>query len=182
MNQCNFVGQRVSHQPNSQGEMYMSTAHRVLILGGGFACFYTALDVDRTLAQCVDVDITLVNRENFFLFTPMLHEVAASDLDITNIVNPIRKLLKRVRFMEGDVTGIDLTTKTVSVRHSIDQHEHTLGYDQIVLGLGSTTSFFHLPGVEENSLTMKALTDAIRLGNRMIERHEAADTEFRDEA
>ena len=72
MNRCNFVGQRVSHQPNPQGEMYMSTAHRVPILGGGFAGLYTALELDRTLAQRVDVEITLVNRENFFLFTPML--------------------------------------------------------------------------------------------------------------
>jgi NADH dehydrogenase len=58
------------------------------------------------------VDVTLVNRENFFLFTPLLHEVAASDLDVTHIVNPIRKLLRRVHFFEGDIEAIDLPVAT----------------------------------------------------------------------
>jgi NADH dehydrogenase len=58
-----------------------STPKQVLILGGGFSGLYTALGLEKTLAHDADVRITLVNRENFSLFTPMLHEVAASDLD-----------------------------------------------------------------------------------------------------
>ena len=56
---------------------------RILILGGGFAGLYAAMELEETLAPAREVEITLVNRENFFLFTPMLHEVAASDLDIS---------------------------------------------------------------------------------------------------
>jgi NADH dehydrogenase len=81
---------------------------RVIILGGGFGGLYVALDLEKTLARDPNVNITVVNRENFFLFTPMLHEVAASDLDFTSIVNPTRKLLRRVNFFEGDVERIDL--------------------------------------------------------------------------
>ena len=76
---------------------------RVLILGGGFAGLYTAIRLKKTLARDPDIEVTLVNRENFFLFTPMLHEVAASDLDLTTIVNPARKMLKRVNFFAGEL-------------------------------------------------------------------------------
>src|SRR4051794_28215169 len=84
---------------------------RIVILGGGFAGLYAALELEKTLARDPDVEITLVNRENFFLFTPMLHEVAASDLDITAIVSPLRKMLKRIRFFEGEIDSIDLFRK-----------------------------------------------------------------------
>ena len=87
---------------------------RVLILGGGFAGLYAGMQLDKTLARRPDVEVTVVNRENFFLFTPMLHEVAASDLDITHIVNPIRKLLRHVKFFHGEVESIDLQNKVVS--------------------------------------------------------------------
>jgi NADH dehydrogenase len=76
--------------------MSASTRKQVLILGGGFGGLYTALGLERTLARDGGVQITLVNRENFSLFTPMLHEVAASDLDMTHIVNPVRKLLRNL--------------------------------------------------------------------------------------
>ena len=56
-------------------------------------------------------EVTVVNRENFFLFTPMLHEIAASDLDLTNIVNPIRKMIRHVNFFCGDVDKIDIDKK-----------------------------------------------------------------------
>ncbi len=71
---------------------------RVVILGGGFGGMYAALEFERALERGADVDATLVNPDNFSLFTPMLHEVAASDLDIANIVSPIRELLRRVTF------------------------------------------------------------------------------------
>src|SRR5438552_3781639 len=80
---------------------YMKKKTNILILGSGFGGLYTALDLEKTLARDEDIEITLINRENFFLFTPMLHEVAASDLDITHIVSPVRKLLKRVKIFNG---------------------------------------------------------------------------------
>ena len=150
---------------------------RVLILGGGFGGLYAALRLEKTLARDPDVRITLVNRENFFLFTPMLHEVAASDLDLTNIVSPVRKLLRRVEFFEGDAEAIDLEAKTVTVSHGLDRHAHTLEYDALVVALGSITNFYNLPGLQERALTMKSLGDAIHLRNRLIQLMEEADTE-----
>ena len=150
---------------------------RIVILGGGFGGLYVALELEKTLARDPDVEVTLVNRENFFLFTPMLHEVAASDLDLTNIVNPVRKLLKRVNFFAGDVERINLERKTVQVSHGFDHHHHEMPYDHLVIALGSTTNFFNLPGLEERALTMKSLGDAIQLRNRLIAHLEEADTE-----
>jgi NADH dehydrogenase FAD-containing subunit len=83
----------------------------IVILGGGFGGLYAAMHLEKTLARDPNVEITLVNRENFFLFTPMLHEVAASDLDITHIVNPVHKLLRRVHFFAGEVGAIDLPAR-----------------------------------------------------------------------
>ena len=150
---------------------------RILILGGGFGGLYTALELDRTIAGRPDVEVTLVNRENFILFTPMLHEVAASDIDLTHIVNPIRKMLKHVNFFHADVRSIDLRNKTVRVAHSANEHIHDLEYDQLVIALGCTTNFFKLPGLEETAFTMKSLGDAIRVRNHLIEGLEAADFE-----
>src|SRR5262245_26726565 len=124
----------------------------ILILGGGFGGVYAALELEKTLARDPDIQITLINRENFFLFTPMLHEVAASDLDITHIVNPVRKLLKRIEFFDGDVQSIDLTNRRVVVTHGIGElHQHELDYDHLILSLGSITNFFNLPGLEERA-------------------------------
>ena len=150
---------------------------RVLILGGGFAGLYAAMRLDRTLARRPDVEITLVNRENFFLFTPMLHEIAASDLDITHIVNPIRKLLRNVEFFHAEVDSIDLKEKRVALFHGPNRHGHELFYDYLVIALGSTTNFFNLPGLQEQALTMKSLGDAIHLRNRLIDFLEEADFE-----
>lgn len=150
---------------------------RIVITGGGFGGLYTAMRLERTLARDEDVEVTLVNRENFFLFTPMLHEVAASDLDMTHIVNPVRKLLRRVRFFEGDVESIDLANKRVGVSHGQEHHHHELEYDHLVLALGSVTNFYGLPGLAERALTMKSLGDAIHLRNHLIGNLEEADFE-----
>ncbi len=150
---------------------------RVLILGGGFGGMYAALEFEEALAQGDDLDVTLVNRDNFFLFTPMLHEVAASDLDITNIVSPIRKLLRHVTFFHGDIEAIDLVHKRVGLSHGHEEHCHSLSYDYLILALGSTTNFFNIPGLAERALTMKSLDDAIFLRNRLVANLEEADFE-----
>ena len=154
-----------------------SAPHRVVILGGGFAGVYTALELERALGRERGLEVILVNSENFFLFTPMLHEVAASDLDFTHIVNPIRKLLRRVRFFNGDVEEIDFASRTISVSHGSSHHHHTIPCDQLVLALGSVTNFYGLPGLEERAVTMKTLGDAIHLRNQLIANLEEADFE-----
>jgi NADH dehydrogenase len=147
---------------------------RVLILGGGFGGLYAALEFEKR--KDPRFEVTVVNRENFFLFTPMLHEIAASDLDLTNIVNPIRKMLRHTDFFCGDVDKIDIENKRVTVSHGFDRHSHELEYDHLVLALGSVTNFFGLPGVADHALTMKSLGDAIQLRNRLIAHLEEADT------
>lgn len=151
--------------------------HNIVILGGGFAGLYTAMELEKALKDDPETSITLVNRDNFFLFTPMLHEVAASDLDLTNIVNPIRKLLRKVDFFAGEVEKIDLAQQTVTVSHGFDRHTHDMRYDRLVIGVGSTTNFFNNPGLEEHALTMKTLADAANLRNRLIALLEEADSE-----
>jgi NADH dehydrogenase len=152
---------------------------RIVVLGGGFGGVFTARHLERLTARNRDVEITLVSRENFFLFTPMLHEVAASDVDITHIVSPLRELVGRARVFIGDVEGIDLQRRVVRVAHGIDRHSHALPYDHLVIGLGSVTNFYRLPRLEEHALTMKTLGDAIHLRNRVIATLEEADTECR---
>ena len=122
---------------------------QVLILGGGL---YTALGLEKTLARESHVRVTLINRENHSLFTPMLHEVAASDLDTTHIVNPLRKLLRHVQFFNGEVTNIDLPSKQVTAVHGPERHAHQFHYDYLVMALGSTTNVFGLPGLEHRAL------------------------------
>jgi NADH dehydrogenase len=150
---------------------------RVLILGGGFGGVYAALELEKALAQRDDIEVTLVTRENFFLFTPMLHEVAASDLELTTIVNPLRKLLRRVSTFVGDIEEIDLPRRRVRVAHGFDRHAHELAYDDLVLSLGATTNFFGLPGVQRQALTVKSLGDAITLRNRIVAHLEEANSE-----
>lgn len=150
---------------------------RIVILGGGFGGLATARELERLLPAEAPVSITLVNRENYFLFTPMLHEVAASDLDVTTIVNPLRKLLRRTTLFTGTVDHIDTGVREVTVSHAGGAHAHQLPYDHLVVALGSVTNFFDIPGLTEHALTMKSLTDATVLRNQLIEHLEEADFE-----
>jgi len=152
-------------------------AKRILILGGGFGGLYTAMELEKALAGDSSVEITLVNRENFFLFTPMLHEIAASDLDFTHIVNPIRRVLKKVGFFHGEVQAIDLQSRRVCLVHGPQRHLHEIDYDYLVVALGSTANYYGIPGLEDNAVAMKSLGDAIHLRNKLIDLLEEADFE-----
>ncbi|MEO5713690.1 MAG: NAD(P)/FAD-dependent oxidoreductase [Luteolibacter sp.] len=150
---------------------------KILILGAGFGGLAAALEFEKVLKSRSDIEVTLIDRENHFLFTPMLHEVAAGELEPTSIVNPIRKMLKRVKFYSCDATRIDLGKQQALVCHGYHYHGHDMSYDHLLLALGSITSFFGLPGVESQALTMKSLADAVRLRNRMISNLEEAESE-----
>ena len=142
---------------------------RILILGGGFAGAYTALHLEKRLRHTPEVEVDLVARENFLVFTPMLHEVAGSDLNLTDIVPPLRKFLRRTRTAVVDVRAIDLAKKQVSVFHEMSGRTLELPYDHLVLALGAVTNFYRIPGLEEHALSMKTLGDAIVVRNRAIE-------------
>ena len=150
---------------------------RIVILGGGFGGVYAAMQLEKLLARENAVEVCLVSRDNFFLFTPMLHEIAASDLEITNIVNPLRKLLRQIEVIVGDVRQIDLPAKRVLI--SCDPHDYPqqIGYDHLVLALGSVTNFHNLPGSAEFALPMKSVSDAIRLRAQVLRHMEEANSQ-----
>jgi NADH dehydrogenase len=150
---------------------------RVYILGGGFGGLYSALEMEQRLKERPDIEVTLVNRDNFFLFTPMLHEVAASDLELTTIVNPVRKLLRKVQVFSGDVERVDLEKRLLTLSHGFQRHSHTVNYDHVIVALGSIANVHNLPGLEARAVTMKSLGDAVALRNRIIANLEEADTE-----
>jgi NADH dehydrogenase len=141
---------------------------RIVIAGGGFAGLYAARQLDRTLAKRQDIEVTLISRENFILFTPMLHEVAAGDLSPNDIVNPLRRILSRVNVVVAEVQAIDLTTRIVHCRNALADVELNFAFDHLLLALGAETNFFGTPGVREWAVTMKNLADAALLRNRMV--------------
>ena len=150
---------------------------RILILGGGFAGLEAARYLERTVAKRSDVEVTLVSRENFSLFTPMLHEVVASDLEPADICNPLRKLLRRVTVLNGEIETIDLAARRVTISYGIRELRRELQFDHLVLALGSETNYFGIPGVAEQALGIKTLRDAVILRNGVIAMLEAASVE-----
>src|ERR1700694_1975673 len=119
---------------------------KIVILGGGFGGVYAAIHLEKLLARVDAIEICLVSRDNFFLFTPMLHEIAASDLEITNIVNPLRKLLHKVEVLVGDVNEIARSKKRVLISRGYRNNSQQVDYDHLVIALGSITNFYNLPG------------------------------------
>lgn len=168
-----------NEMPLTESELQVSAGEskRVLILGGGFGGVYAALRLEKLLARYSGLEVTLVTRDNYFLFTPMLPEVAAAELEQSTIVNPLRRLLKRVRSFVGAIEAIDLAARYVTVSHGVDGHTHDLPYDQLVLALGAGTNFFDLPGVENSCLTLKTLGDAITIRNQLVTHLEEANSE-----
>ena len=148
---------------------------RVVILCGGFGGVYAAMHLEKLVARESAVEVCLVSRDNFFLFTPMLHEIAASDLEITNIVNPLRKLLRRVEVVVGDVNELDLPNRRVLISQCYQKRLQQLDYDHLVIALGSVTNFYDLPGLADLAIPMKTLQDAIRLRAQVLSRLEAAN-------
>jgi NADH dehydrogenase len=98
----------------------------------------------------------------------MLHEVASGDLYPGDIVNPLRRILRHVKVVEADVKAIDLNMRRVHCVGGIADHELEFEFDHLLLTLGSETNFFNMEGVRDWSVTMKSLSDAALLRNRMV--------------
>ena len=90
--------------------------------------------------------MVLVSRENFLLFTPMLHEIAGSDVGVTDIVQPLRKMLRHTQIEVAEIEAIDLDRKQVRLARRQMPEPVTVGYDQLVLALGAVTNFRNVPG------------------------------------
>ena len=162
--------------PNTSSEAPRDNAkRRILILGGGFAGAYTALHLEKQLAAMPDVEVMLAAQDNFVLFTPMLHEVAGGDVAITDVVQPLRKMLRRTRVLVVEIESIDLAGKRVRLLQRDLAQAFDVTYDQLVLALGAVPNFYRTPGIEEHAVTMKTLGDAILLRNRLMEALDVAD-------
>jgi NADH:ubiquinone reductase (H+-translocating) len=150
---------------------------RVLILGGGFGGVTTAQRLQRHFKRDPSVEITLVNRDNFFVFVPLLASAASGSIETLHILNPIRRMIPGVQFRAEEVIGIDLRRHVVTTMSPITGREVLLPYDHLVLGLGNTINLASLPGVAQHGKTMKSLGDALHLRNHVISMLEAADVE-----
>src|SRR5881227_2077906 len=104
---------------------------RIVIAGGGFAGLYAAMHFDKRLARRADVEVTLISRENFILFTPMLHEVAAGDLYPGDIVNPLRRILRHVKVIEADVKTVDLDKRRIHCIASVAINRLNIGINKL---------------------------------------------------
>src|SRR5579862_205002 len=133
---------------------------KIVILGAGFAGMYTAQALGKLLPHAVDAEITLVDENNFFVFTPMLTEVAGGDLDSRHIVSAIRRFSPRINFIQASVTSIDMPHKRVSIAlgrpgEVIPDGQEILEADHLVIALGSVTNYFGSAALKDYSLNIK---------------------------
>lgn len=150
--------------------------HRVLVLGGGFAGVETARHIEKLTRRRDDIEVWLVNRENFTLFTPLLPEVCSGQLEPRHCVTALRAQLKRPSSwaVTATVEAMDLEAKNVTVTGG-DGDLHRLNYDSLVIALGGETATFGIKGITEYAVGMKTLADAFALRNRIIEMLERAE-------
>jgi NADH dehydrogenase len=147
----------------------MADRPEVVIVGSGFG----GLNAATRLARA-PVDITVIDRDNYHGFWPLLYEVATAALGAENIAHPIRSIYSdhpNVRVRLGTVSGIDLDRRVVMI-----DGNSTVPYDYLVLAAGSSTSDFGIPGVAEHAYPLKTLPDAVRLRNHVLTTFERVDS------
>jgi NADH dehydrogenase len=141
---------------------------RVVVLGGGFGGVYTALYLERLLAKGAPVDASLVSRENYLVFQPMLPEVVAGDVGILDTVSPLRQLLQRTQIFVREIEDVDLDRRVVTLAAGLTPRTRELAFDHLVIALGNVTDFRGIPGLPEHALPFKTLADAVRIRNHVI--------------
>lgn len=153
----------------------MEALPHVVIIGAGFG----GLQCARKLARA-PVRVTLLDRHNYHLFTPLLYEVSSSLLNPSDIAPPVRSIVRSARnteFRMVQVAGIDFDRREVSTSGGL-----TFAFDYLVIAAGSTTNFFSLAGVERGAHTVKDLPDALEFRNHVLRCFEAAEMETDDAA
>ena len=147
---------------------------RVLILGAGAAGIGAALELRKVSAGAPGLDVTLVDQRDYHHPLPFIWHVVSGGVEPSHISFPLHALLRSrnavrpVKFRHSRVQGIDVEKKVVST----DDGE--LVWDYLVVALGSTTNFFGMADVEENSLILKSLSDAVNIHNHILDNYEAA--------
>ena len=148
---------------------HLRTAHGgTLVLGGGFAGAYVARGLGRQGA-------TIVNPANFMLYTPLLPEAAAGSIEPRHVTVPLRTMCPHAELLLGRAVSLDPERKVVHV--TSEAGEFAVGYERLVVALGSVTSMPHVPGLREHALGLKDIGDAIRLRNHVLRQLELADAD-----
>ena len=145
----------------------------VLILGGGFAGAYVARLLGRHGA-------TIVSRENFMLYTPLLPEAASGTLEPRHTVVPLRVMCPHAELLLGDLKAVDLVARTAAIE--AEGGPQTIAWREIVFALGAVPRTVPVPGLADHGLSFKSLPDAINLRNHVLRELEAADSEQDDAA
>lgn len=151
--------------------------HRVVVLGGGFAGVYTAKHLSEMLGRRTDVHVELLSEENYFVFQPLLPEVAAGGVSPTHVVNPVREMVPKAQFRWSKVERVDVKSKVVYASQGEGRELVAVPYDHLVFALGKVSNFSSMPGVAEHALAMKDLDDAFKLRNHVFRCLELADIE-----
>jgi NADH dehydrogenase len=149
--------------------MIPSNHPRIVIVGCGFAGLWAARALARSRAE-----VTILDRNNYHTFFPLLYQVAAAELEPEDIVYPVRSILRKqrnLRFVMDEVTGIDFASRQVKTA------EHLFPYDYVILSAGSTPYFFSVEGAAEHAYALKNLEQAARLRNHILHRFELASCE-----
>jgi NADH dehydrogenase len=147
---------------------------RIVVLGGGFGGVTSARHLERVLRGHTDVEIALVSRENFFVLTPLLFESCSGRLELRHCAQPIRAALRRARFVEATVEGVDVQRQMVRAVAPDGGNYYDLPYDHLVVALGASTNEQLIPG-SSHAFTFKTMADALVLRNHLIEQFERAD-------
>jgi NADH:ubiquinone reductase (H+-translocating) len=152
---------------------------RIVIAGAGFGGFYAARSLQRTLGH--ETKVTVVNETNFMLYTPLLPGAAGGTLDPRHVIVPLRSKLKQAELLVGRVTGASPERQTIGVRRK-DGVEVELGYDHLVVALGSVSRTLPIPGLAEHGVGLKSLADATGLRNRVLSCLDIAESLESEEA
>ncbi|WP_285594888.1 NAD(P)/FAD-dependent oxidoreductase [Kineosporia sp. NBRC 101731] len=146
---------------------------RIVVVGAGFAGFEAARGLSRTAGEAVE--IVLINPTNYFLYLPLLPEVAAGVLDPRRITVSLSQTLPKVRLVLGSVEGIDLKARAVTYVDAEDQ-KGTLGYDRLVIAAGSVNKLLPVPGVDEYAHGFRGIPEAVYLRDHIVRQIALADT------
>jgi NADH dehydrogenase len=149
---------------------------KIVILGGGFGGVYTAIYLEKMLKKS-DFEIILVNKENYFVYQPMLAEVVGGSLGLIDTVSSLKKLLPKTTLFMREILSIDLENKKVILAPEFSRTNLELEYDHLVFALGNVTDFRGIPGIHEHALPFKNLADAVAIRNQLIEVIEEAACE-----
>lgn len=154
---------------------------RIVILGAGFGGQYAARELAKQLHE-EGARITIVDRNNYLLFTPFLTEVVGGQLSVRDVVGAVRSLPTRVSFEQGTIVAADLSSKRVTLSigaeaDGIPEDIRTLEADHLVIALGAVTNFRGIEGLERHSITMMTTADAIEAHHRAIALLERASLE-----